>query len=132
MTIFTPDRLMVEWERDGFRIEMYETGQQNDDGSTPVGYRLYDERFEAESITIVDHSAAVPAPIFEGVDLSVPRHVAIDSGSALASLLTFLSLRPGDTDSDYFDGYTERQWRWMERRAEDLALAACDLTEAAW
>ena len=51
---------------------------------------------------------------------------ADDSDECLATLLVFLTLRPGDTDADYFDGYTERQRDWTQDYAcESLA---CDVS----
>jgi len=47
--------------------------------------------------------------IFRGTDFtSSPMH-ADDSDDALRALLGFLTLRPGDTDREYFDGYTPAQ-----------------------
>jgi hypothetical protein len=45
------------------------------------------------------------------------------------SLLGFLSLQDGDTDSEYFDSYTERQLAWRDERAETLSLYAMDEEE---
>jgi hypothetical protein len=47
--------------------------------------------------------------IFDGDDFGAsPMHPAEGKESAI-SLLTFLTLRPGDTDSEYFDKYTPEQ-----------------------
>ena len=39
---------------------------------------------------------------------------ADDADATLRALLGFLTLRPGDTDADYFDGYTQRQRAFCE------------------
>lgn len=49
-----------------------------------------------------------------------PCH-AIDSDEPLRSLLGFLTLRPGDTDSEYFANYTPRQWEFVNSDAEYIS-----------
>ena len=65
--------------------------------------------------------------IFEGADFSGSPMHADDSDQAVASLLTFLSLRPGDTDPDYFDDYTPEQLAFARAEGENLALYAEEL-----
>ena len=62
--------------------------------------------------------------LFEGNDFGPSPLHAIDSDDAVASLLGFLALRPGDTDSEYFDDYTPEQIEYTEQHAEALNLAA--------
>jgi len=62
------------------------------------------------------------APIFVGDDFSPPAGVAIDSDDTLRSLLGFLTLRPGDTDADYFAEYTDAQLAFADGEAEALQL----------
>ena len=68
--------------------------------------------------------------VFEAADFRAGPIDAIDSDETLASLLVFLSLRPGDVGEDYFAGYSKRQTEWMELHAEELALLAFELKEA--
>ena len=58
--------------------------------------------------------------LFSGEDCGVSPFHAIDSDDALRGLLGFLTLKPGDTDDDYFDAYTPEQKAWCEAEAEDL------------
>lgn len=59
--------------------------------------------------------------LFEGSDFECsPRH-AIDSDEAVRVLMNFLTLRPGDTDWEYFENYTDSQREFCDQRAEDLA-----------
>lgn len=58
--------------------------------------------------------------LFQGDDFEVPAHAVIDSDDTLRSLLTFLTLRPGDTGRDYFDGYNAKQRAFAEGDAEYL------------
>jgi hypothetical protein len=46
--------------------------------------------------------------------------VCIDSDHAVASLMGFLTLQPGDTDQEYFDKYTEVQKTYCQQHAEYL------------
>lgn len=63
-------------------------------------------------------------PLFAGADFYCPSVHAIDSDECLRSLLTFLTLRPGDTDADYFVDYTEDQLDFANTEAESLSVWA--------
>jgi hypothetical protein len=54
------------------------------------------------------------APIFRGTDFRPSPLWAIDSDDALRALLGFLTLRPGDTDREYFADYTAGQRAFAE------------------
>jgi hypothetical protein len=64
--------------------------------------------------------------IFEGEDFSCSPMIAIDSDDSLRSLLGFLTLKPGDTDRDYFDDYTPEQLAFAENEAESLSIWALE------
>lgn len=49
---------------------------------------------------------------------------AIDGIGTVRSLLSFLTLRPGDTDAEYFERYTPEQRAFCEEYAESLACEA--------
>lgn len=44
-----------------------------------------------------------------------------DFDKVAASALAFFSLREGDTDADYFDGYSDLQLTWRDEHAEYVA-----------
>jgi len=52
-----------------------------------------------------------------------------DGDETIAALLSFLSLRPGDTDDEYFDDYTEDQMEWAEMHGEELSWIAMEMEE---
>lgn len=79
-------------------------------GRIRIGYRL--KRHQAGKTTV----------LFEGFDCHA--HCAIDSDTAVETVMTFLTLRPGDTDSDYFASYTPDQLDWAQSEAETLS---CDV-----
>lgn len=65
--------------------------------------------------------------VFKGNDFSSPMFWK-SPVKAIYSLLGFLTLQPGDTDSDYFDNYTELQRDWMySNDCEELRLVLYDL-----
>jgi hypothetical protein len=59
--------------------------------------------------------------VFEGSDFSPSPMDAIDSDAALRGILGFLTLRPGDTDPEYFEDYTPAQLAFCETDAEALS-----------
>lgn len=65
-------------------------------------------------------------PIFVGEDYGCAPGHAIDSDDAVRSLLGFLTLRPGDTDDEYFERYTEAQRAFAASDAEYLSLWGMD------
>lgn len=64
--------------------------------------------------------------LFEGTDFSCPaRSVSSDKTHRtriIRGLMSFLTLRPGDTDSDYFRDYTPEQLAYCADGAEYLAI----------
>jgi hypothetical protein len=61
--------------------------------------------------------------IFECLDAHTAAyaHCAVDSDDAVKSVMGWLTLRPGDTDEDYFAGYTPDQISFCESHAEMLS-----------
>lgn len=88
--------------RDGrtFELQTWDTGRTDRRGQSYIAYRF----------GVVGESE----PLFEGADFAGSPMDADDSDLTLASLLTFLTLRRGDTDRDYFDDYTPEQLDWTE------------------
>lgn len=78
----------------GYRLMTWDTHRTSGHHSL-IGYALYAPKSKT--------------PIFAAEDISVPGHVALDSDKALKSVMSFLTQRPGDTDRDYFSGYTKKQ-----------------------
>lgn len=69
--------------------------------------------------------------IFEGDDFSPSPMYGHEVGDAhVASLLGFLTIKPGDTDDEYFKDHTLRQLEWVESmEAETLSYMASDYEE---
>jgi hypothetical protein len=98
------------WEEDPFRLELYDTFQVRR-GKSILAYRFF-------------HNGVA---VFEGDDFGPSPLHAIDSDETVAGLLAFLSLRPGDTDPDYFADYTEDQMTFALHYGEELSLYVEDL-----
>ena len=107
--------LIRAWTSGRFRLELLDTSHRDWRGQTRLAYRFSDGG----------------KLIFEGEDFaSSPLH-ADDSDETVAALLSFLSLRPGDTDAEHFEHYTPEQLDWCRANGEELSLEACQLEERA-
>ena len=69
-------------------------------------------------------------PLFEGRDYSTGFSTSVDSDEALRGLMGFLTLRPGDTDAEYFDNYTPAQMAWAQANGEYMSEWGSDDPEA--
>lgn len=59
--------------------------------------------------------------IFEGCDFRPSPLHSIDSDDAVKGLMSFLTLRKGDTGAEYFDNYTGPQLEFSSLWAESLS-----------
>ena len=103
---------MVTWyaEVERFRLELYPMRPAGPADITAVAYRFWDLSPDWRA-----------RPVFTGPDWHPSVLHSVDGAESVRGLLVFLSLRPGDTDADYFVSYTSRQLAWRDARAEDLA-----------
>lgn len=69
--------------------------------------------------------------IFSGADYGCSPMHAVDSDECLAALLSFLALRPGDTDREHFADYTPRQLAFAMEHGEELSMLAIEMEENA-
>jgi hypothetical protein len=60
-------------------------------------------------------------PLFQGENFACSPLHAIDSDATVRAIMGFLTLRPGDTDAEYFTDYTPAQTTFCEQHAEYLA-----------
>lgn len=111
MVTMGEESLLRDINLDGYRLQMWDTYKNDRLGKSIIFYRF----------TTPDS-----AVLFEGEDFAVPSCTAIDSDDAVRSLVGFLTLRPGDTDKEYFEGYTPDQLDWAETEAEELSLWALE------
>ena len=93
---------------DGYRLTTFDLGGVGLHASQwRVGYRFH----------ALDGSI-----LFAGDDFGCSPLHAIDSDECLRALLSFLTLRPGDTDAEYFAHYTPAQRAFADGDAEALSL----------
>ncbi|NJP91615.1 hypothetical protein HCN51_19485 [Nonomuraea sp. FMUSA5-5] len=65
--------------------------------------------------------------IFSATDISSPTGTKLSTDTLISTartVLSFLTLREGDTDAEFFDHYTRTQRKWRESYAEELSLYA--------
>ena len=93
------------WSANGFRLELFDTYRTDSYGKCVLAFKFY-------------HDDEL---IFEGDDFHASPLHAIDSDQTVGGLLNFLSLRPGDTDQEYFEGYSTRQMEWCRAHGEALS-----------
>jgi hypothetical protein len=92
-----------------FSLEMWDTYRMDTRLGAIIGYRLTMKQPGKRAIEL-----------FKAEDYSTNPSTAIDSDSAVGGLMCFLTLRPGDTDSDYFKDYTPTQLDYCNKYAETL------------
>lgn len=88
-----------------FTLTLWDTYKTDNLGKSILRYRL------------VSNQHGV---IFEGEDFACSPMHAIDSDDCVKSLLGFLTLKPGDTDDEYFENYTQKQLDFCAHHAEAL------------
>jgi len=93
----------------------------------PFELRLYDTGKMQGPHTILAYELTGPdGLVFEGADFRASPMHAIDSDATVRCLLGFLTLRPGDTDDEYFADYTDKQRAFCQTDAEALSRYAYD------
>jgi uncharacterized membrane protein (UPF0127 family) len=92
---------------DGYRLRMWDTYRTDRLGKSILGYEFFDRNGNL---------------LFTGEDFSPSPMDAIDSDASVRALLGFLTLRPGDTDDEYFAEYTSEQMDFAQTDAEELQL----------
>lgn len=97
-----------------FVLATWDTGNADWRGVTTQGYCL--RQFDSGTRTWTT--------LFEGADFNGSPLHADDSDETLRVLLSFLTLRPGDTDAEYFENYTSAQLAYCDQHAEALSLFA--------
>ena len=97
--------LIRTWSSGDFRLELYDTYQTRY-GKSQLAYQFF-------------HKEVL---VFEGADYGPSPLHSIDGDLSVAGLLSFLSLRPGDTDREYFADYTAELLSFAQQYGEELSL----------
>lgn len=96
---------------DGFVLETWDTYRRDYLGKYLIGYRLTSQQGEE---------------VFEGEDFGCSPLHSIDSDECLRAILSFLTLRSGDIEQEYFLSYNDRQLAFRDNDAERLSIWADD------
>lgn len=94
-----------------FCLTVWDLNQCDHYGKSVLGYRLRaygNEKKKGETI-------------FLGRDFSCAPSHAIDSDETVVAIMSFLTLRPGDTDREYFASYTPSQLEFCAAHAQALS-----------
>lgn len=97
-----------------FRLQMWDARTRDHRGVTCIRYRL----------TMLENG--VRTVLFDAADYHGSPSHADDSDANVAGLMGFLTLRPGDTDAEYFDSYTAVQLDYAGSHAETLSCCVID------
>lgn len=97
-----------------FRLVTWDANRTRN-GKRMVGYRLSMRTTDGRHVRL-----------FEGEDFGCSPMHSIDSREACRGIMGFLTLRPGDTDREYFADYTAAQLEYCGQHAESLSIAVCD------
>lgn len=91
-----------------FTLAVWELSERGEYGRWRVGYVL--RQHQRGTMTKV---------LFEGTDYSHAHPTPLENG-AIVDLVGFLTLKPGDTDQEYFDAYSAIQFEFCAKHAEAL------------
>jgi len=103
-------------------IRMYDTGRRDSRGMT---------RIEVEADRL-DLNSGERKVLFSGSDLYMSPGMGTcdDSDAMVKCAVSMVAMRPGDTDSDWFDNYSPDQLEWSRSyECEALQESALDLSE---
>jgi hypothetical protein len=94
-----------------FTLNTWDTGRTDSYGKSILRYQFQDGKGNL---------------LFEGEDFACSPMHAIDSDESVRALLSFLVLRPGDTDEEYFENYTQEQMDFANEHGEILSMYTDD------
>lgn len=98
-----------------FRLQLIDTGQVGYYGKSGIGYRLAEYSDDGKLVQVIfDH---------EGHGI-IWHPGVIDDDEAVGQVLSWLTLKPGDTDEEFFADYTDDQLFFAEEHGESLELDA--------
>jgi hypothetical protein len=99
-----------------FTLTMRDAGTRDERGVTTIAYKL----------SMREPGARKSVVLFDAADYhGSPMH-ADDSDQNVEGLMGFLTLRPGDTDAEYFESYTDEQRAYCDAHAESLSCCVAD------
>lgn len=106
-----------------FTLTTWDTGRTDSMGKSRLGYRL-ESRTHYNSLNgriLKKWHPSIPVTVFEGEDFYCSPLHCIDSDDCVKAIMGYLTIRPGDTDTEYFADYTADQLQFCNQHAETLA-----------
>jgi hypothetical protein len=97
---------------EGYRLLVWDTYKRMEPNHSRLGFAFY--------------APGASEPLFLAEDFGCSSCIAVDSDACLRSLMGFLTLKPGDTDAEYFENYTAAQLAFAQDAAEYLSVWADD------
>lgn len=94
-----------------FTLCLWDLERRDEYGKHILKYRL----------TMQKEKFTVSEILFEGEDYHLASGQHVDSDEAVEGIMSFLTLKPGDTDEDYFKDYTQEQLEYCSKYAEALS-----------
>lgn len=113
--VFTP---YLEGKGPKFRLRLYDLGSE--------GFDRRDNRQKIGYTLVAISPDGVKTAIFRGKDFGPSLMHSTDGKETVKALMSFLCLRKGDTDAEYFDRYTLAQLAFSALHAEALDCAVRD------
>jgi len=113
-------RIVTITAYDGFLPSDIDGSGTGRPGSNPYGWTSgWDSAGRIKLTCEVKHGSDV---IFPAGQLYCALHAASDSIEAKELVMSLVAMRPGDTDADYFEGYTPEQLAWVTEHGEALDM----------
>lgn len=104
-----------------FRITTWDTHRTNNLGKCILGYELAMTSDHSHHQSQHPMDDVFDAILFTGEDFGCSPLHCTDSDNAVATLMGYLALRPGNTDAEYFANYTAEQLAYCDEHAETLS-----------
>ena len=101
-----------------FTLELWDLNEHDSAGRFAVGYKLTEKQPNQKRSRVLFECKDPACAVFV--------HSAVDSDETAGSVLGWLTLKPGDTDPDWFAGYTPDQMDFAQTDAEALSYLAME------
>jgi hypothetical protein len=101
-----------------FTLELWDLQTTDSAGRYGVGYKLTEKRPGQKRARTLFECKSPPCAVY--------AHLAVDSDAMVLDVIRWLTLKPGDTDAEWFANYTKDQLDFANSDAEALQVTAED------
>ncbi len=110
-----------------FTLQTWDAGERED---SQLSGRFSRRQYLGYRLSMISTVHGGSRILFEGEDFGMPaipmQGDSIDGDNTIRGIMSFLTLRPGDTDADHFANYTPEQLEFCSQHAEALNVAVID------